>query len=242
MNASKKEKKALQCLFLSSTPRQKTTKSFCKERALKLAESNKGSYYNQEKRWKDNKASEKPIETTTESSFMSFLASGASFLGCKAAKWMKKSQSEVPRHIKIIGWRTFSEVYCSGREASRKSPVSSMLSILQGKCRTFRKYISSKSELGLTCLVRCENKNCLSQINNDTFWTTERIEQSRAFEITYLFLCCWVLFATFSCCITIVVPFLVCNNIDSFGVIICHNLVTRNMPPTRLRVRVFFHR
>ena len=152
VNASKKEKKALQCLFLSSTPRQKTTKSFCKERASKLAESNKGSYYNQEKRWKDDKASEKPIETTTESSFMSFLASGASFLGCKAAKWMKKSQSEVPRHIKIIGWRTFSEVYCSGREASRKSPVSSMLSILQGKCRTFRKYIEQKwAWLNLPC-------------------------------------------------------------------------------------------
>ena len=121
-----KRKKALQCLFLSSTPRQKTTKSFCKERASKLAESNKGSYYNQEKRWKDDKASEKPIETTTESSFMSFLASGASFLGRKAAKWAKKLQSEVPRHIKIE-WRTFSEVYCSGREAWRKTPGSSML-------------------------------------------------------------------------------------------------------------------
>ena len=155
VNASKKEKKALQRLFLSSTPRQKTTKSFCKERASKLADSNKGSYYNQEKRWKDDKASEKPIETTTESSFMSFLASGASLLGCKAAKWVKKSQSEVPRHIKIIGWRTFSEVYCSGREASRKTPVSSMLSILQGKCRTFRKYIEQKwAWLNLPCPLR----------------------------------------------------------------------------------------
>ena len=79
-----------------------------------IAESNKGSYYNQEKRWQDDKASEKPIETTAESSVMSFLASGASFLGRKAAKWAKKSQSEVPCHIKI-GWRTFSEVYCSRR-------------------------------------------------------------------------------------------------------------------------------
>ena len=104
------------------------------------------------KRWQ---TSEKPIETTTESSFMSFLASGASFLGCKAAKWVKKSQSEVPRHIKIIGWRTFSEVYCSGREASRKTPVSSMLSILQGKCRTFRKYIEQKwAWLNLPCPLR----------------------------------------------------------------------------------------
>ena len=34
----------------------------------------------------DDKAPEKPIETTAESSFMSFLASGASFLGGEAGK------------------------------------------------------------------------------------------------------------------------------------------------------------
>ena len=70
------------------------TKLFCKGRDSKLAESDKGSCYNQEKWWKDDKASEKPIETTAESSFMGFLASGASFLGHKAAKWAKKLQSE----------------------------------------------------------------------------------------------------------------------------------------------------
>ena len=43
-------------------------------------ESDKGSYYNQEKWLKDDKAPEKPIETTAESSFTSFLASGASLL------------------------------------------------------------------------------------------------------------------------------------------------------------------
>ena len=45
-----------------------------------------GSYYNQEKWLKDDKAPEKPIETTVESSFTSSLASGASFLGREAAK------------------------------------------------------------------------------------------------------------------------------------------------------------
>ena len=80
MNASKEEKRA--CPFSSSTPRRKkTTKSFCKVWASKLAESDKGSYYNQEKWLKDDKAaSEKPIETTAKSSLTSFLASGASFL------------------------------------------------------------------------------------------------------------------------------------------------------------------
>ena len=134
------EKKTRACPFSSSTPRwKKTTKLFCKEWASKLAESNKGSYYNQEKWLKDDKASEKPIETTAKSSFTSFLASGASFLGREAAKRATNSR-QVPRHIKI-GRRTFLKVYCSGRAASRKTPGSGLLSIFPGKCRTFRKCI-----------------------------------------------------------------------------------------------------
>ena len=66
-------------------------------------------------RKKDDKAPEKPIETTMESSFMSFLASGASFLGGEGAKQVMKSQ-EVPCHIKS-GQRTVLKVYCSEREA-----------------------------------------------------------------------------------------------------------------------------
>ena len=110
MNASKEEKRA--CPFSSSTPRRKkTTKSFCKEWASKLAESDKGSYYNQEKWLKDDKASEKPIETTTKLIFMSFLSSGTSFLGREAAKQATNSRPVLP-HIKI-GRRTFLKVYCS---------------------------------------------------------------------------------------------------------------------------------
>ena len=98
VNASKEEKKA--CPFSYTTPsRKKTTKSFCKEWASKLAESDKGSYYNQEKWLKDDKASEKPIETTAKSSFTSFLASGASFLGHEAAKQATNSRP-VPRQKK----------------------------------------------------------------------------------------------------------------------------------------------
>ena len=94
----KKKKRASP--FSSTPKRKKTTKSFCKEWASKLAESDKGSYYNQEKWLKDNKASEKPIETTAESSFTSFLASGASFLGCKAAKRATKSRLRGPAPYK----------------------------------------------------------------------------------------------------------------------------------------------
>ena len=99
--------------------RRRQNRFAAKEWASKLAESDKGSYYNQEKWLKDDKASEKPIETTAESSFASFLARGMGFLGRekarRAAKWR-----EVPRRI-IIGQWTFLKDYCSGREASRKS-------------------------------------------------------------------------------------------------------------------------
>ena len=76
MSASKEGKRA--CLFSSSTPRRKkTTKSFCKEWASKLAESDNGSYSNQEKRLKVDKSPEKPIETTMELSFMNFFSKGS---------------------------------------------------------------------------------------------------------------------------------------------------------------------
>ena len=49
--------------------RRRQNRFAAKEWASKLAESDKGSYYNQEKWLKDDKAPEKPIETTAESSF-----------------------------------------------------------------------------------------------------------------------------------------------------------------------------
>ena len=136
VNASKEEKRA--CPFSSSTPRRK--KMTTKELVSKLPKSDKGSYCNQEKWLKDDKAPEKPIETTAESSVTSSLASRASYLGREAAKRETKSR-EVPRHIKI-GRSTVLKVYnCSGKQASRKTPGSGLLSIFPGKCRTFKNCI-----------------------------------------------------------------------------------------------------
>ena len=136
MNASKEENRA--CPFSSSTPRQKeTTKSFCRQRmGFEISRERQELLLHQQKWLKDDKAPEKPIETTAESSFTSSLASGASFLGREAAKRETKSR-EVPRHIKI-GRSTVLKVYCSGKEASRKTPGSGLLSIFPGKCRTFK--------------------------------------------------------------------------------------------------------
>ena len=86
-------------LVRSSRPRiqdkrRRQNRFAAKEWASKLAESDKGSYYyNQEKWLNDDKAPEKPIETTAESSLKSSLASGASFLGREAAK---RESREVP--------------------------------------------------------------------------------------------------------------------------------------------------
>ena len=83
-----RRKKSLSVFVLAS----KTKEDYKIVLPPKLAESDKGSYYNQEKWLKDDKAPEKPIETTAESSFTNSLARGASFLGREAAKkkkWMK---------------------------------------------------------------------------------------------------------------------------------------------------------
>ena len=175
MNASKEQKRA--CPFSSLTPRRKkmTNHFATNEWASKLAESDKGYYYNQEKRLEDDKAPEKPIETTAESSFTSSLVSRVQFLGREAAK------REVPQHIKI-GQSTVLKVYCSGKEDQEKLQEAVCSRFFQGSVKLL-KIVLSKSGLGSTWLVRCENENCPLQITNEAFSTTERIEQSRAFEI-----------------------------------------------------------
>ena len=154
--SSKKNKRA--CPFSSSTPRRKkTTKSFSKEWASILAGSDKDSYYNQDKCLKDDRASEKPIETTAESvafflrpkkkqtgaCHAGFLAtdrrivakvkgrSRASFLGGEAAKRAMKSR-EVPCHLKIGLTGLFWKSIVAGEKLQEKTRGSGMLSILPG--------------------------------------------------------------------------------------------------------------
>ena len=105
--------------------RRRQTRFAAKEWASKLAESDKGSYYNQQKWLKDDKAPERPMETTAES------------ISERSQPFRPRgSQARVtrgPRHIKI-GRSTVLKVYCSGKEASRKTPGSGLLLIFPGKC------------------------------------------------------------------------------------------------------------
>ena len=148
----------------------------------------------------------------------------------RAAKRETKSR-EVPRRIKF--GRLFWKSIVAGKKLQEKLQEAVCCRFFQGSVELL-KNVSSKSGLGSTWLVRCENENCPLQITNEAFSTTERIEQSRAFEIN----CSSVAgfpFLTFSCCVTIVVPSLVCINIDSFDVIIRYNLIAGNTPP-----KIFF--
>ena len=54
---------------------------FAKSGLRNLQRATSGSYYNQEKWLKDDKASEKPIKTTAESSFTTLASGASSFLG-----------------------------------------------------------------------------------------------------------------------------------------------------------------
>ena len=138
VNACKEEKKSLSVFVLDSKTKE-DDKIVLRRVGFEISRERQGFQLQSRKMIKADKASEKPIETTAESSFTSFLASGVSFLGREKAKRATKSR-EVPRRIKTGQW-TFLKVCCSGREASRKTPGSGMLSILPGKCRTFRKCI-----------------------------------------------------------------------------------------------------
>ena len=166
VNASKEENRA--CPFSSSTARQKkTTKSFCRQRmGFEISRERQELLLQSRKMAKRWQSSEKPIETTAESSFTSSLASGASFLGREAGKREAKSR-EVPRHIKI-GWSTVLNVYCSGKKLQEKFQEAVCCRFFQGSVELL-KTVSSEGELGSTWLVRSENENCPLQITK-TLW------------------------------------------------------------------------
>ena len=115
------------------------------------------------KKWQ---SSWKTIETTAESSLTSFLASGASFFGREAVSRATKSR-EVPRHIKSdegLFWKSI----VAGEKLQEKLQEAVCCQFFQGSVELLEN-VSSKIGLGSTCLARCENENCPSQIGNDAF-------------------------------------------------------------------------
>ena len=132
VNGSKEEKRACPFSFSTSKLLRRVGFEISRERHGLLLQSRKIA-----KRWRQS--SYKTYWNYREIEFTTFLVSGATFLGREAVKRATKSR-EVPRHKKIVP-RTVLKVYCSEREASRKPPGSSLLSIFPGNCQTFRKCI-----------------------------------------------------------------------------------------------------
>ena len=73
--------------------------------------------------------------------------------------------------------------------------------------------------MGLTQLGLSGEKLKLPVANNEWCFLKNGKDRTEQSLWNKLFICCPVSFVTFSCCVTIVVPSLVCINIDSFGVI-----------------------
>ena len=107
-------------------------------------------------RWQ---SSWKTIETTAESSLTSFLASGRGSFGREAIRRATMSR-EVPRHIKI-GRRSVWKSIVAEETLEEKLQEAVCCQFFQGSVKLLEN-VSSKSWLGSTWLVRCENENCPS--------------------------------------------------------------------------------
>ena len=112
----KKKKELVRFRSRLQDKRRRQNRFAAKEWASKLAGSDRGSYYSQEKWLKDDKAPEKPVETTAESSFTGFLA---------ASSQARDEVTRGPAPYKIR--TTVLKFYCSGKEASRKTPGSGVV-------------------------------------------------------------------------------------------------------------------
>ena len=136
-----------------------------------MAESHKGSYYNQRQRLEDEKA-EKPIETTAESVATSASRSKIQIEDC--------DEKRMSRHR--LWQRLNGRAIVSGEKLQEKLQEAVCCRFCQGRVEILEN-LSRKSGLGSTWLVRSDNENYLSQITNDAFSTTEKIAQSRVFEV-----------------------------------------------------------
>ena len=169
----KKKKRA--CPFSSSTPRpKKSTKSSHKEWASKLAESHKGSYYNQGQ-WLEDEKAEKPIETTAKSVATSASRSKIQIEDRDEKKNVSPSTEET--------WQRLNGRAIVSREKLQQKLQEVVCCRFCQRRVEILEHLSRKSGLGSTWLVQCDNENCPSQITNDAFSTTKKIEQSRAFEV-----------------------------------------------------------
>ena len=136
VNTSKEEKRA--CPFSSSTPRQKkTTKSFCRQRmGFEISRERQELLLHQQKWLKDDKAPKKTHWNYRGIVFHEFVSERSELFSSQARGEVTRGPAPYKNRTKYCF-----EIHFSGKEASRKTPGSGVLSIFPGKCRTFKKCI-----------------------------------------------------------------------------------------------------
>ncbi|CAH3024705.1 unnamed protein product, partial [Porites evermanni] len=154
------KKKKRSCPFSSSKPRakKKSKSEFDKEWAAKLAESDKGSFYQQEKWLEELDIQKSENAAVTESASCS------------------KIQLEEPDET----WKTISgRAIVSSEKLLEKLDESVSCRFCQGRVLVMEN-VATKHALGYTWRIQCENESCPSHKTNSVFNSSEK---SRAFEI-----------------------------------------------------------
>ena len=139
VNASKEEKRARPFSF--STPRQKkTTKSFCLQRAFfEISWERQGlllQLRKMAKRWRSSWKTHWNYHGIEIHEFVNERSELFRPRSNQARVEVTRGPARYKNRMKYC-----LKVYCSGKEASRKTPWSGFLSIFPGKCRTFKKCI-----------------------------------------------------------------------------------------------------
>ena len=163
------EKKRRSCPFSSSKPRaKKRSKSgFDKEWAAKLAESDKGSFYRQEK-WLEEKSENAAV------------AESASHSKIQLEDPEEESQSSSSTPSADGTWKTISgRAIVSSEKLLEKLDESVSCRFCQGRVQVMEN-VATKHGLGSTWRIQCENESCPSHNPNSVFNSSKK---SRAFEI-----------------------------------------------------------
>ena len=168
------KKKKRSCPFSSATARPKKGKKlFSSDWAQKLAESDKGSYFDQEQWLKE--LNEQPSAECDPS-----ISSSISSSTCSASR--SKITVEEPL-ADLESTETWQKIHghaiVAGERLQEKINESVTCRFCQGSVQLVEN-LGSKSGLGSIWMFRCQNESCPSQESNLPFPTTEK---SRAFAI-----------------------------------------------------------
>ena len=167
--ASVKKEKVVSVFVIEPRAKKKSKSEFDKEWAAKLAESDKGSFYQQEK-WLE--------ELDIQKSDNAAVAESASRSKIQLEEPDEESQLSSSTPSADGTWKTISDrAIVSSEKLLEKLDESCRF--CQGRVKVMEN-VASKHGLGSTWRIQCENESCPSHKTNSVFNSSEK---SRAFEI-----------------------------------------------------------